>query len=362
MLGARDAVRTKIDSRVRYASVARYPESTEMDEDGYAGYDGRDLAPHADRPGRVLRMATAGLKEATFENVVVPEELGPIQLVVDDHFIKRYAFTVDDYLPWAMAEPSPFGGRIGHAAILADDLLKVFYTRFDKSTVVGLHTEEQLWFDNPVFLGERVTLTGRYVDKYVKRDRGHVVLEAQATGEDGRSLIRHRGIEIMRIGEGHGAGGGRAEPPEQRVTAQFREDLPEAASASLLLEPGTPLPSLSKTVTQEQMTVFSVRGSYHKGLHNDLELAQRAGLRTPIAQGQMQACYAAQLLTSFFGASFFTSGWLRLKFLNPVFPGETLTLRGAVTGVRDGRLNLELWSQNEQGKWIAAGWASAKPS
>ena len=65
----------------------------------------------------------AAFKEATFENVVVAQELGPTELVVDDHFVKRYAFTVDDYMPWALHETSPFGRRIGHATILADDLL-----------------------------------------------------------------------------------------------------------------------------------------------------------------------------------------------------------------------------------------------
>ena len=205
-----------------------------------------------------------------------------------------------------------------------------------------MHTEEQLWFDNPVFVGERVTISGRYMDRYEKRGAGYVVLEAQAKGEDGRSLVRHRGIEIMRIAACHGASGGRAEPPEKCVGAQIREDLPPAASVSLKLQPGLPLPPLYKHITPEQISAYSVRGSYHKGLHNDLAIAQAAGLRTPIAQGRMQACHVAQLLTDFFGASFFTSGWLRLKFLNPLFAGDAVTIRAAVADIYDGRVELEV--------------------
>jgi acyl dehydratase len=305
-------------------------------------------------------MPTTALKEATYENVVIPEEFGPIELLVDDHFVKRYAFTVDDYNPWAFADQNPFGRRIGQAAVLADDVLKVFFASFDHDTVVGLHVEEQLWFDSPVFVGERVALAGRYVDKYVKRGDGHVVLEAQALGADGRSLMRHRGIEIMRIGEGHGAGGGRARRSDTHVTGDYDHAVAEAPAARLDLPRGTPVVPIVKRVTQEQMSVFTARGSTHRGLHNDLEIARHAGLQTPIAQGQMQACYAAELLTRFFGATFFTSGWLRLKFLNPVFPNDVLTVRGVVTGMNGHRLELEVWVSNEAGKLTAAGWASAE--
>jgi acyl dehydratase len=307
-----------------------------------------------------VAMATIPLKEATYENVVIPEEFGPIELLVDDHFVKRYAFTVDDYNPRTFGDENPFGRRIGQAAVLADDVLKVFFAGYDHDTVVGLHVEEQLWFDNPVFVGEWVTLTGRYVDKYIKRGDGHVVLESQALGTDGRSLIRHRGIEIMRISDGHGAGGGRAERSEDHVTGAYDRALAEASAARVDLPPGTPVVPIVKRVTQEQMAVFTARGSAHRGLHNDLEIARRVGLQTPIAQGQMQACYTAELLTRFFGASFYTSGWLRLKFLNPVFPNDVLTVRGVVTGMKGRRLELEVWVSNEAGKLTAAGWASAE--
>jgi acyl dehydratase len=304
--------------------------------------------------------SAAGLKDATYENVVIPEDFGPIELVIDDHFVKRYAFTVDDYNPWTFTDENPFGRRIGQAAVLADDVLKVFFAAFDHDTVVGLHVEEQLWFDNPVFVGERATLSGRYVDKYIKRGDGHVVLEARAVGEDGRSLIRHRGIEIMRISDGHGAGGGRAPRSDAHVKGEYDRSLADVSTARLDLPPGTPLASLVKRVAQEQISVFTARGTAHRGLHNDLEIARRAGLPTPIAQGQMQACYTAQLLGTFFGARFYTTGWLRLKFLNPVFPADVLTVHGAVTGAHGGRLQLEVWITNKTGRLTAAGWASAE--
>lgn len=307
-------------------------------------------------------MFPAALRECLYENVVVGEELGPIELVVDDYFVKRYAFTVDDYLPWAFSDiESPFKRRVGQATILGDDLLKVIYSHYDKNTLVGLHTDEQLSFSGPVFVGERVTLKGRYVDKYIgRRDDGHVVFESEATGEDGRVLLRHHQTEIMRLSEGHGAGGGRAEPPAKRITGEFREDVAPAEFASRELKPGTPLVPLVKHITQEQISVFSERGSFRKGLHNDPEIARRAGLPSPIAQGMMEVCYASEMLTHFFGATFFTTGKLHFKFLNPVFPGDTLTVHGAVANTSGDRLELEVWVKNPKKNLTAVGWASAQ--
>jgi hypothetical protein len=59
----------------------------------------------------------AGLKEPIFENLEIPEALGPVTITVDDHKIKRFSFTQDDYAPWYL-QASPFdGARIGWATI-----------------------------------------------------------------------------------------------------------------------------------------------------------------------------------------------------------------------------------------------------
>ncbi|MCL4664796.1 hypothetical protein L0Z14_28220 [Burkholderia multivorans] len=95
----------------------------------------------------------------------------------------------------------------------------MFTTRYRASKTVGFHTEEQMWFDSPVKLGERVTMKGTYVEAYERRGQGYVVMEAQATGEDGRSIVRHRGVEILRTVPGKIAGRGSA-TPEKRVTGE----------------------------------------------------------------------------------------------------------------------------------------------
>ncbi len=303
------------------------------------------------------------LKEGLYELVEIGEVFGPIQEVITDHKIKTFGFMMDDYHAWYFGD-SPFGKRIGHAGILANDLLQLFTTVYDANTVVGLHTQEELWFVNPVYAGERSRLWGKYVEKYQRRGKGYVVMEAQVTGEDGRVLLRHRGIEILRVEPGPVVGKSTAEVVEKRVTGEYRKDLEPVARARAGLPAGTPLPPLVKHVTQEQVAVFSGVGKHLRNIHTDLEIARKGGLPNTMIQGMMECIYLTEMLTSFFGPAWFTTGWEKMKFIRPVYSGETVTARGAVTGEsRDAegtRLELEIWVENAAGQMTAAGWASAR--
>jgi len=304
-------------------------------------------------------------KEALYELAEVGEVFGPIEVLVDDYKVKSFAFTQDDYRSWYF-DDSPFGGRIGHASILANDLLQLYHLRYEEygaSETAGLHTQEELWFHNPIFVGERATLRGEYVDKYERRGKGYVVMEAEARGEDGRLLVRHRGVEIMRIAAGSVVAGKSAKDVEKRVSGEYRRDIAPVERARPGLEPGTPIVPLVKRANPEQMSVFSMISPFSKNIHTDLEAAEAAGLRLPIMQGQQQVCFIAELLTNFFGASWFTSGWEKVKFISPLYTYDSVTARGAVTGEveeEEGtRLELEVWVENEAGEMTAVGWASA---
>lgn len=300
---------------------------------------------------------------ARYENIVLEENFGPIEEVVDEYKVKKFAFMMDDYNPWCFGD-SPFGKRIGHAAILSNDLLQLFTQVYDPNTVVGLHTQEELWFVNPVFVGEHARLQGKYVEKYERRGKGYVVMEADARGGDGRVLLRHRGVEILHIEPGLVVGKGTAEPPEKRVTGEYRKDVEPVTRARRGIPPGTPLAPLVKQVMQDQIAVFSGVGKHLRNIHTDLDVARKGGLQNTIAQGMMETIYLTELLTRFFGPSWFTTGWEKMKFIAPVFSGETITARGVLTGEsRDAegtRLELEVWCENSAGKLTCAGWASAR--
>lgn len=305
----------------------------------------------------------ANLKEPTFENLEIPEKFGPVWIVVDDHKVKRFAFEHDDYHPWFL-QAGPEGERIGHAGLLSNDLVQLFTTRYRASRTVGLHTEEQMWFASPVRVGERVCLEGAYTEAYERRGQGYVVMEATATSEDGRVIVRHRGVEILRTMPGSVVGRGSAQIGKERVTGVVPEGSALVDSLGRESAVGTGMRALRKSVTQEQASVFSRAGEYVKNIHNDLEVARAGGLARPIVQGQQQYCLVCELLVKAFGYRFFRDGWLRCKFVNALDVFDEVEIGGVVTGrVAQGddvKLDMEVWVRRSDGTLTTVGWASCR--
>jgi acyl dehydratase len=305
----------------------------------------------------------AGKKEPVFENLEIPEALGPVTITVDDHKIKRFSFTQDDYGSWYL-QPGAFGeGRIGQPALLGNDLVQLFTTKYRASKTVGLHTEEQMWFDSPVRVGEKVTMSGTYTEAYERRGQGYVVMEAKAVGEDGRTIVRHRGVEILRTVPGRIAGRG-SDSPEKRVTGEVLADARRISVVGNDVRRGDVLAPVSKTITAEQTAVFSRIGEYVRNTHNDLEIARAAELPVLIVQGQQQAGLIAEFLANAFGKTWFTDGWFQLKFVATLQVFDPIQLSGIVTAVTpqtDGRKKVELdvWARRaSDDRLTTLGWAS----
>lgn len=303
----------------------------------------------------------AGLKDPLFENLEIPESFGPVTITLDDHKIKRFAFTQDDYDPWTL-DGSPFDGRrIGHAGLLGNDLVQLFTLKYAGSKTVGFHTEEQLWFENPAYLGEKITLEGAYVEAYQLRGQGYVVMEATASGEDGRTILRHRGVEILRTVPGAIAGRGSG-TPDKKVSGEVPAGARRIDRVDANVRVGDVLEPLQKIITAEQTAVFSRVGEYVKNTHSDFQIAREGKLRVPIVQGQQQAGVVAEFLTLGFGKRWFTDGWFRLKFINTLEVFDPIKVTGLVTGCQKTeaglQVDLEVWvKRGSDGKMTTVGWA-----
>lgn len=312
-------------------------------------------------------------KDTYWDVVEIPEPLGEFTFTVDDAVVKEFAYTQDDYGEWYLKGGSPFGGRIAHASLLANHLLQAYLMKYQTnlhdqnddggSWIDEAHIYELLEFHNPVMLGETVTMSGTYIDKYVRRGRGRVVMAAEARGEDGRVLVRHRGEEIMRIGPGDHEERP-ASDPGRRVSGESDPDLAPAAVASLDLAPGTAIEPLEKRPTRGQITLYSTIHylGTRRNIHTDMETARLAKLDELVMQGQQGACYLAELLTRFFGASWFTSGRLEARFIGPIVAGDRVEVGGVVAGPSEegDRLDVDVWIRNAEGKLVTVGTASAK--
>lgn len=303
-------------------------------------------------------------KEVLYELIDIPESFGPVEVVLGEEKAKSFAFSVDDYCSWYLGSTSPFGGPICHPLILANELLWLYFERYDRNTARGLHTQERLNFLSPIRRGESVTIAGAFVERYERRGQGYVALEAVARGDDGRELMRHRGVEIVRADAGAIVGRRSVKSPtDRKVTTEVLSGATPVRHARRGLAHRTPLVSLSKHVTQEQMYVFSWGGRDFKNVHTDLSHALDSGLTLPVVQAQHQVAFVTEAMVLFFGPSWFTSGKLDMKFISPAYAGDTLVVEGAVLSEVeiDGEegLEVEVWIRCTDGTLTGIGWARA---
>jgi N-terminal half of MaoC dehydratase len=198
------------------------------------------------------------LKVPIWENIEVGEEFGPIETVISDHDLKSYAYAVDDFHSWYM-QNSPFGGRVVPPALLSVALFNLFYVKYDRRLVHGLHAREELQLFGPVGMGQPVTFRGRVADKFLKRGEQYIVVEGNATDDRGRTLIRTRQSEILRRDVGKVLGREGATPTNHLISGAIDDRAPVAV-ASPSADIGAMLPVLTKNVTFEQMTVFRSSG------------------------------------------------------------------------------------------------------
>jgi hypothetical protein len=303
--------------------------------------------------------ASVALREPLYETVVVGEEIGPIPVSADEHYLKNAMFAVDDY---SVARSNDDRPLVPQAAV-ARNLVALFCRVYDPNRVVGLHQREEIWFHREIPLGTRMLYSGRYTDKYERRGKGYVVFEAEARdASDGALLVRQVSTEIMRIPENVVLGQASAAPPERRVSGEWPSDMVPVARYRPGLEPGTPVAPLTKVAHQDQMSVFSGADFQWSNIHTDIRVAQRAGFRDTLAQGAMESCWTAQMLTDVFGNAFRRTGWIRHVYLKPVFRGDSVVCRGKIISVDKSpegseTIELEAWCTNQDGVMTAAGWA-----
>jgi acyl dehydratase len=306
-------------------------------------------------------MTAPTFKDPTYENVYIGETFGPVELVVDDFFLRSYAYALDDYSGMEIVDGAlkPVGHVPPH--MIVSDLMQIFLTVYDRDKVVGLHQKEEVIHYKPVPVGAKLTLTGTYVDKYMKRGKGYTVLESVARDEAGEIVVLQRSTEVMRIPDGVKVGTGLAEP-ERRVSP--RELSAERTSRISRETPlGTALRPLVKEVRQAQMSVFTGAEFHKQGIHTNLDIAKKAGLRDCIAQGMMESCWASQYLTNLFGGSFLSTGRHFCTYLTPIYPRDLIKLEGVVTDRSEElgrvRIEVEFWLTNQSGETTAVGYGSS---
>ena len=91
-------------------------------------------------------------------------------------------------------------------------------------------------------------------------------------------------------------------------------------------------------------------------IHNDPRAAQRAGYPAPIAAGEHTQAVLAEFLVDLFGLKFQRGGKLEVRFIRPVFYGDTLTARVRVLDQSaEGGYELEVGVTNQSAQDVLTG-------
>jgi acyl dehydratase len=314
------------------------------------------------------------LKPFTWENIEIGEEFGPVEGTISDFLVKTHAYAVDDYGAWYF-QSSPFGGRIGHPTLLANDIGRLFLLVYDNrpSYAGGLHTRNEVELLRPIFVGQKVTIQGRHTEKYQKRGQNYRVLEGEVLDEGGQLCLRMRATETVGLGTSTPVGRSMGTPPPDAITGEVPPGAPTVHQASKWVPVGAALPALTKHTTLEQSIAYSgfPYGWVEEGgkalrvsIHTDPEEARRRGQADAIVQGLCLADYLSELCTNFFGPAWLTTGRLSTTFLRPVIVRDTVTAGAVVKRLEEEgdrtRVWLDVWCKKQRGELVTIGRASAE--
>ena len=116
-------------------------------------------------------------------------DLGTRELVITADWIEKYASSIDDRNPW-YTDDSPFGGPIAPAAVFNYEM--ELFGGWHPPNIVGriLNTDQTWEFFQPMRPGQRILIKGRVHDRYEKRGREYIAMEATAWDEGGQLLCR----------------------------------------------------------------------------------------------------------------------------------------------------------------------------
>jgi hypothetical protein len=132
-------------------------------------------------------MAQQPLKQFDYDQVKIGEELGSYEYLLTQEMLDNFRASIDD--PEGCFPTLAVKHDATALAMVYDD------------TTGGVNAGNQVEFFNPPVPGKKIKVTGRVADKYMRRDKPYLVIEATAVDEDGRLLEKLRTYQMKKPDE-----------------------------------------------------------------------------------------------------------------------------------------------------------------
>jgi acyl dehydratase len=132
---------------------------------------------------------------AAAETLRVGQTVGEVAITITEQMVDAYAAAVGDFNPLFM-EADAAGRRTAHPELLPKQAMDRLWTPlFDR--MPNIRAKQAYTFLAPVRTGETYRVIGSVADKYEKRGRLFVVLEAVFTNEQGDEVLRDRRTQLV---------------------------------------------------------------------------------------------------------------------------------------------------------------------
>ena len=129
-------------------------------------------------------MAEQNLPLFDYNAVQVGEELGSYEYLLTQDMVDLYRRAVDD--PDAVFPTIAVKHDATSLALSYDD------------QTGGVNAGNEIELHHPPVPGKKIRVTGRIYDKYIRRDKPYLVIEATATDEDGRLIEKMRTYQLKK--------------------------------------------------------------------------------------------------------------------------------------------------------------------
>ena len=132
-------------------------------------------------------MSGSDVRVFDYDRAEIGEELGAYEYVLTAEMLDNFRRAVGD--PEAVFPTL----AVKHDAT-------AFAMVYDDQTG-GVNAGNEVEFFNPPVPGKKIRVTGRIADKYLRRDKPYMVIEATAVDEDGRLLEKLRTYQMKKPDE-----------------------------------------------------------------------------------------------------------------------------------------------------------------
>jgi acyl dehydratase len=121
-----------------------------------------------------------------------------VELVVTGPMIDEYLEAMELAHPWFSGGESPFQGRIVPSDMIAKlAMTDVFQNYIQRELGPNMRSRQAFKFFAPIPVGMKVKATGRLTEKYERRGKRFVTMEALFTDEQGTPLLLDKRTQYL---------------------------------------------------------------------------------------------------------------------------------------------------------------------